>query len=181
MTVTVSRTFGNYAWKGSFLVPALAVAALVEAGIVRTVQSKPSSEVEKTLAAYGKKRPEGFKRTDIPFSEAGVAEIKKVFGSIELTFTEVGADGKETEQTVTLSSPDLAVTEYVPTASGEPKYALAKKTINDYLAAAPDRRTVEMFATNREITPAPTKPWDEDTEFLAAVQDWIVRSTSSKD
>jgi len=50
---------------------------LVHAGITQILQRKPASTWEKTEAGYDK-RPEGFKRESIPFSEEAADRMKEV-------------------------------------------------------------------------------------------------------
>lgn len=178
LSVKVSRTFGNFEWAGTFDVPEAAVESLVAAGIVRTIQSKPSGAVEKALAGYSK-RPEKFQRTDIAFTAENAEALKKAFSNVELKFETVGTDGKAVEQKVELVSSDMTVVQYTPSTAGEPKYAMAKRAIQQYLAAK-STRTVEMFATNREIA-VPTTPWEEDMEFLKAAQEYLERELAKQD
>lgn len=74
--ITFGSVFGNYIWKGVAEVTPEIALLLAPLGALQIAQRSPSTVAEKAMAGYGDKRPKGFKRTDIPFSEKG-AEILK--------------------------------------------------------------------------------------------------------
>lgn len=116
-TVTIkAMTFGNFDYDCVAQYDEAHETKLVEAGIVWVAQRKPSSRAEKALAGY-EKRPTGFKRNSIAFTEENAAAFPQEFGGVY----EV-ADGVS----VTLRAEN--VREHV-VASSEPQYKAARKEL----------------------------------------------------
>lgn len=85
MKITVTWTFGN------FIVSAAAdivlnepvsplTKAIIEKGFLQLLQRVPASNAEKALAGY-EKRPAGFKRDSIPYSEENALALSDAFGT----------------------------------------------------------------------------------------------------
>lgn len=73
MKIQYGSVFGNFKWVAESDIPDSLVPMLCALGALQVGQRTPSSTAEKALAKY-EKRPTGFKRDSIPFSEEN-AEI----------------------------------------------------------------------------------------------------------
>lgn len=164
-------------------------------GALRVLQGAPSGAWEKSMAypGDGVKRPEKFKRTDIPFSDEAALALEEFYSKAQV---EVGRDEKDNPIKKPLGKfRDFVAVEYTGAAAPEPKYAAAKALLRAYLfladgvtsiklgpthpqAGAP--RSAATFAESRGLA-APTEPWDEDTEFLKAVTEWQKAENAKKD
>lgn len=101
---------GNFAVSAEAEVNPDQFAILADAGLLQFTQRTPFSSAEKLMAGY-EKRPAGFKRNSIEFSDDNALTLESVLEKpIEI------ANGV----TVTLSN--ISVSEYVP-AVAEPKFA----------------------------------------------------------
>lgn len=105
MKLQTKSTFGNFAIEAEADVTAEQRDYLANLGLLQVLQRSPASAAEKALAGYDK-RPSGFKRDSIPFSEANAetltAEMEK-----PISFGE--DSGVEPIECA------VRVTEYVPT------------------------------------------------------------------
>lgn len=101
-------TFGNFDYAATGTVSDEVAAILVSAGALQVLQRTPSTDAEKKLAGYGKKRPINFKRTDIPYSEDNAAVLRKYLSAAEIT------TGEDTTEALDL---EITVTEHVSTAA----------------------------------------------------------------
>lgn len=110
MIVKANSRFGNFAWVAEVEVDEEMTAILLPFAITQILQRSPSSEAEKLMAKY-EKRPEGFKRDSIPFSEANAKILAKALEGAKVSVGE-GKDAKELELSLTAN-----VEEYVPTVS----------------------------------------------------------------
>lgn len=165
------------------------LAVMAEQGVLRILQGAPSGAAEKELAYPGKgtKRPEGFKRTDIPF---GPDFVRAFSNSYESAKVEVGRNEKDEPIYEPLGIKILDFEEYTGAAAVEPKYKAEKDLLKTYLFEADgttgrklksgEPRTAESFAASRGLA-APTEPWDEDTDFLKAVKEWQKQQAASQD
>lgn len=68
MVIKTNSRFGNFAWSASADVSDEMMKTLAAFGLLQVLQRGPSSKAEKALAGY-EKRPDGFKRDSIPFSD----------------------------------------------------------------------------------------------------------------
>ena len=110
-------TFGNFAWEAEATVDDALIAALLPLGALQIAQRTPSSEAEKAMAGY-EKRPKGFQRNSIAFSDANADILQKRLTSIAVT------------DKLTLVNDKVTVVEYVPEAP-EKKFAEAKAFLDD--------------------------------------------------
>ena len=95
---------------------------LANAGLLQVYQRTPQSRAEKLMAGY-EARPQGFKRSDIPFSEKGVEQmIETLLDSVEI------ADGQMLKATAATAK------FYEIGKVAEPKYAEERKAIAKHLA-----------------------------------------------
>lgn len=127
MKITVTSTFGNFKYEINAEVTPEQRDALAIAGLLQIAQRKPATAAEKELGWGGaKKRPEGFKRTDIEFSAEAAATLKK---HLEAGKLEIGEGDDAKEEALLL---DVVVTEYSPEKAEvkwkEEKAILARKS-----------------------------------------------------
>lgn len=85
MKITVRWTFGNFSITAAAEIPltepvSLLTKAILEKGFLQLLQRVPASSAEKALARY-EKRPEGFKRTSIPYSDDNALKLSDAFGT----------------------------------------------------------------------------------------------------
>lgn len=109
MKVQIKSTFGNFAYSVIAEVSDAQRDAMAAFGLLQIAQRKPATAAEKELGWAGaKKRPEGFKRTDIEFSEANALVLKK---HLEAAKLEIGEGDSAKEESLLL---EVQVSEYVP-------------------------------------------------------------------
>jgi hypothetical protein len=105
MKINTKSTFGNFSIEAEADVSDEQRDALASLGLLQVLQRSPASAAEKALAGYDK-RPSGFKRDSIPFSEQNAETLEKALQApISI------ADGVEDVECA------VNVTEYVPTES----------------------------------------------------------------
>lgn len=104
-TLNATSTFGNFQWKAQVEVDDNVADILAGLGLLQVMQRSPASAAEKEMAGY-EKRPAGFKRDSIPFSEDN-ADILRA--ALETTTVDIGDD-----KAVELGAV-IEVSEYVPT------------------------------------------------------------------
>lgn len=153
-TVKANSQFGNFEWFGHAEVTDEQYATLASLGFLWVMQRSPSSNAEKSLAGY-KKRPDGFKRSNIQYTaESAVELVKLLSAKAEI------ADGMEITPVID------NVKEYEPTVA-TPKYAeeraiiarhVQKKDIDEWIT------TVGYSGDTVDHEGNPT------TEFLQAVK-----------
>lgn len=152
--VKAKSTFGNSKWNGSAEVSDAQRDILADLGFLWVMQRTPSSNAEKQLAGY-EKRPNGFKRSDIPWSDEMGAKLKTLLGAkVEI------ADGIEI-------TPVIEKVEFHEIGAGvEPKYADEKKIVQRHV----DAKDIVTWASD---TVGFTGEGDldvENVEFLKAVK-----------
>jgi len=90
MKIQTTWTFGNFSITAACNVESAEpvgplAAALMEKGFLQLLQRVPASNAEKALAGY-EKRPTGFKRDSILYSEDNALALSEAFGtSVEVT------------------------------------------------------------------------------------------------
>lgn len=179
--IELTGNAGNFAYKIVAAPSEEVKAALVKAGFLRTIQANPTNAWEKEIAFPGKdgKRPEGFKRSSIPFTKENADLLfKKISDAkIKIEGSKLDKDGNPVVEEFDLGIMDVEVTEYTGAESAVPKYRDAKKFVELYLSLnegklkSGEARTVASFCATRGLT-EPSEPWTEDTEFLASVKAW---------
>lgn len=169
-------------------------AALVKAGFLRTIQANPTNAWEKEIAFPGKdgKRPEGFKRSSIPFTKENADLLFKKISDAKIKIEVPGEkDGETVDKEFDLGIMDVEVTEYTGAEGAVPKYRDAKKFVELYLSLnegklkSGEARTVASFCATRGLTEPDLTPvkdeesgelvtpnWADDVEFLASVKAW---------
>lgn len=85
MKITVQWTFGNFSITAAAEMPfgepvSPLTKAICEKGFLQLLQRVPASNAEKALAGY-EKRPAGFKRDSIPYSEENALKLSDAFGT----------------------------------------------------------------------------------------------------
>jgi hypothetical protein len=103
MKIQTKSTFGNFAIEAEVEATDSQRDALATLGLLQLLQRSPASAAEKALAGYDK-RPEGFKRNSIEFTEANAATLTE---AMEKPLA-VGDGVADLQATVVVS-------EYVPT------------------------------------------------------------------
>ena len=161
-TVKAESTFGNSKWQGHAEVSDVQRDVLADLGFLWVMQRSPSSNAEKALAGY-EKRPNGFKRSDIPWSDEMGAKLKSLLGG-KITIGEVpDKDGKLVEVSITAVIDSVKFHEIG--AGVEPKYADEKKIIQRHIDAGDvrDWAAGTIGIDTRDLT-------IENVEFLKAVK-----------
>lgn len=184
--IEVASSFGNIAYTARLEVSETVEAALLKQGALRILQGKVSGQAEKELARY-EKRPAGFKRTEIPWSEENGAILAKYYKGVKV---EIGENEKEEAIMEKLGVFEVIVSEYVPLAGAAPVFKFEKDTLRLYLFEEDGKterklkdgspRTAAAYAENRGL-PLPTEPWEEDVEFLKAVRAYMKAADAAKD
>jgi hypothetical protein len=184
-------TIGNFKYNAKFELDDVQTEEVLRQGVLRLLQGKPSGDWEKAILKRlypdAKKRDEikvkdeetgelrPFRRTDIPFSEADANALKASYENVEFS---IGENEKGETIKSTLLGEVSGIELYEGGTTAAPKFAREKAFVNGYLAAnggklaSGETRTAASFALNRGV-PAPTEPWDEDTEFLGNVKAWL--------
>jgi hypothetical protein len=107
MKLSTKSTFGNFAIEAEADVSNEQRDYLANLGLLQVLQRSPASAAEKALAGYDK-RPAGFKRDSIPFSDDNAATLAKAMEQ-PIEFKE---DGKSVIPAIECV---VNVTEYLPT------------------------------------------------------------------
>lgn len=103
MEIKYGSVFGNFKWEAIAEIDEKLVPVLSALGALQVAQRTPSSNAEKVLAGYEKK-PAGFKRDSIDYSETNGNTLASFLESMKV---EVGRDEKEAPIFATI---DAAVT-----------------------------------------------------------------------
>lgn len=152
-TVKASSTFGNSKWSAHADVSDEQAQILQNLGFLWVMQRSPSSNAEKTLAGY-EKRPEGFKRNSIEYSEGMATKLKSLL-SLPV----------EIEDGVNITPVVDSVVFHEIGAGAEPKYKDEKSIVARHVEAG----DFAQWMTN-EVGFAATAADAEKTEVLAAVK-----------
>lgn len=83
MQIKYGSVFGNYRWDSTVEITPEQAALLAPLGALQIAQRSPSTAAEKAMAGYDK-RPKGFTRTDIPYSEDKAAILQKAQSVLEI-------------------------------------------------------------------------------------------------
>lgn len=154
--VKAESTFGNFKWFAQCEVSEVIRDILANLGFLWVMQRSPSSNAEKALAGY-EKRPAGFKRSEIDFSDEAAAMLK----------TELGKE-VEIDENVKITPEVLNVIFHEIGKVAEPKYADEKKAITRHI----EDKDIASWATDKV---GYTGGGDLDTnnvEFLKAVKEF---------
>lgn len=152
--------FGNFKWTATTEVSESAIERLAELGLLQIMQRGPSSEAEKVLAGF-KKRPEGFKRNSIQFTEDNGETLRKLLSKVTL-------DGDEVEELPELNfNLEVEVEQYVPTAV-DPKFTEEKVIVKNHSEKGD---LPEWALVNLKVEVLPATPI-EDKEFLGKVREF---------
>lgn len=167
MQLKTNSTFGNYKFDVTAEVSEKQVEVLAGLGLLQLLQRTPASAAEKKLAGYEKKRPDGFKRTDIAYSEDGAKVLKGFLESAQLDVAPEGADKEELEALAI----EATVTEHVPGEGATPKFTREREI---YAKRGTEGRLDELaskvgFAGDVGDGTADNAP----VEFLRAMKVWL--------
>lgn len=162
MKIQYGSVFGNYKWSAEAEVPDALIPTLLGLGALQVAQRSPSSAAEKAIAGYDK-RPKGFNRTQIPFSEAGAETL---MDALRLMKVETGRNEKDEPIYATITA-NVSVEQYVPTE--------ADVKMNDERAAY-GRNAEKLDKLAAKVGYAGDlgngKPADAPVEFLRAIRAW---------
>lgn len=115
--VKATSTFGNYRWTASANITDKQAQILQDLGFLWVMQRTPSTRAEKVMAEY-EKRPEGFKRSSIEYTDEGAKTLSEQLGeAVEI------ADG------VSITPEITNVKFHEIGAQKEPQYADEKKVV----------------------------------------------------
>lgn len=157
--IKCSSTFGNFSVALEAEVSEEQLAVLAGFGLLQLAQRSPASKAEKALAGY-EKRPEGFKRESIAFSEANA---KVLAGFMEDIKVEIG----EKEQPLAVAA---TIAEYVPTAA-ETKWKEEKAKI---ASKGGDENKLRALAEAVGYDqPNAALLTVDNLEFCAAIRKWV--------
>jgi hypothetical protein len=121
--VNAESQFGNFKWFATAEVSDAQKDILADLGFLWVMQRSPSSTAEKSLAGY-EKRPDGFKRSQIEFSDDNAKTLSEL----------LGADA-EIAKGVTIKPNITKVEFYEIGAVKEPAYADEKKAVLRHIEA----------------------------------------------
>lgn len=155
--VNATSTFGQSRWVGHAEVSQAIYDWLASQGFLWVMQRTPSSNAEKTLAGY-EKRPDGFKRSSIPWAdlEKGLAPL--LGKPIDL----------ETDDEVKFTiNPVIDSVKFHEIGAGvEPKYADEKKAVRKHI----DAKDIVTWATDKVGYTGGGDLDENNVEFLKAVK-----------
>jgi hypothetical protein len=120
--VNAESQFGNFKWFATAEVSDTQKDILADLGFLWVMQRSPSSTAEKSLAGY-EKRPDGFKRSQIEFSDENAQALSKLLGM-----------DAEIDKGVTITPNITKVEFYEIGAKAEPAYADEKKAVLRHIA-----------------------------------------------
>ena len=120
-TVNATSTFGNFKWTASCEITDVVRDVLADLGFLWVMQRSPSSNAEKALAGY-EKRPAGFKRSEIDYSNDNADMLKSELSK-----------AVEIDENVSIVPNILSVVFHEIGKVAEPKYADEKKAITRHI------------------------------------------------
>lgn len=120
MVIKTNSRFGNFAWSASADVSESMMEKLAAFGLLQVLQRSPSSKAEKALAGY-EKRPDGFKRDSIPFSDKAAKALAIALSDVEI------------EEGLSVQS-NVEVVEYVAPEGVQSKFTEEKAIVARHLA-----------------------------------------------
>lgn len=154
--VKAESTFGNFKWFAQCEVSEVIRDILANLGFLWVMQRSPSSNAEKALAGY-EKRPAGFKRSEIDFSDEAAAMLK----------TELGKE-VEIDENVKITPEVLNVIFHEIGKVAEPKYADEKKAIQRHI----DAKDIVAWASDKVGFTGEGDLDVNNIEFLKAVKEF---------
>jgi hypothetical protein len=152
--VNATSTFGNFKWIANCEVSETVRDVLADLGFLWVMQRTPSSNAEKALAGY-EKRPTGFKRSEIEYSDESAARL-----------TELLSESVEIADDISITPNVLSAVFHEIGKVAEPKYADEKKAVQRHI----DAKDIVSWASDKV---GYTGGGDLDTnnvEFLKAVK-----------
>lgn len=167
MKINTSSTFGNFAITAEANVSDALRDALANLGFLQVMQRSPASAAEKALAGYDK-RPSGFKRDSIPFSEDNAETLRKNLANMKFTIGE-----GEASQEFNIDA-EVLVTEHIP--------SVADVKMNDERAAyGRNAGKLDKLASKVGYTGnvGDGIPANAPVEFLRAIRNWTTEQLKS--
>jgi hypothetical protein len=152
--VNATSTFGNYRWTATANVTDEQKAILANLGFLWVMQRSPSSKAEKVMAGY-EKRPDNFKRSDIPFSDKGVEILKRELSQ------PIGID-----ENVSIKTDSMKVEFHEIGATSQPKFAEEKSIVQRHI----DAGDIAQWAHDKIGFKVTANDALENKDFLQAVK-----------
>lgn len=200
-----TKTTGNFKYTVTYNTDATTPLGvyLHENGLVREIQGAVLQGWEKGIAYPNGKRKDmpkvtdevtgelrDWSRNDIPFTPENADALMKAISDFKIDIGTAGPDGKHVENLVDNGILDVEVEKYEGAAAAVPKFKAEKELLRTYLfegdgttprkLKSGEDRTVASFCASRGLA-EPTEPWEEDTEFLAAVKAWQKAQAANQD
>jgi hypothetical protein len=157
--VKAESTFGNFKWFAKAEISDAIRDILSDLGFLWIMQRTPSSNAEKVLAGY-EKRPTGFKRSEIAYSDANALELQKLLGAS----VEVAEDIEITPEVLKVVFHEIG-------AGVEPKYADEKKIVARHI----DKKDIATWAIDTVGFSGEGDLDVNNVEFLKAVKAYKAR------
>lgn len=152
--VKAESTFGNFKWFANCEVSDVVRDILADLGFLWIMQRSPSSNAEKALAGY-EKRPVGFKRSEIEFSDENASLLKQKLG-----------EGVEIAENVKIEPNILNVILHEIGKVAEPKYFDEKKAIRRHI----EDKDIVTWASDKVGYTGGGDLDESNVEFLVAVK-----------
>jgi hypothetical protein len=152
--VKAESTFGNFKWFASCEITDVVRDVLADLGFLWVMQRSPSSNAEKALAGY-EKRPAGFKRSEIEFSDESASRLATML-----------SDEVEIAENLKIMPNILKVIEHEIGKVAEPKYADEKKAVQRHI----DAKDIVSWAADKVGFTGEGDLTVENVEFLKAVK-----------
>lgn len=159
MRIKYGSVFGNFRWDSSVEITPEQATLLAPLGALQIAQRSPSTAAEKAMAGYDK-RPKGFTRTDIPYSDELAEVLRKHQSVLEIPNGNGGVIKLDAE---------TEVAEYVPEAADvkmtDERNAYGRNAENRNLAGLAKKvgYTGELGSGTKSEAPV---------EFLRAIRAW---------
>lgn len=164
MQIKYGSVFGNYRWDAIADISDELVAVLAPLGALQIGQRSPSTAAEKEMAGY-EKRPKGFNRNTISFSEVGAETLAKHLKTMRV---EIGRNEKDEPVYASISA-DVTVTKYVPKETdvvmADERAAYARNAKADTLD-----KLAEKVGFDGEVGDGTAE--NAPVEFLRAIRQW---------
>lgn len=159
MKIKYGSVFGNFRWDSEVEITPEQATLLAPLGALQIAQRSPSTAAEKAMAGYDK-RPKGFTRTDIPYSETLAEVLRKHQSVLEIPNGNGG---------VVKINADTVVAEYVPEAADvkmtDERNAYGRNAAANKLEQLAKRVGYEGDLGSGSAADAPV-------EFLRAIRAW---------
>jgi hypothetical protein len=166
-TIKFGSNFGQFHWEAEANVTDEMLTILAPLGALQVAQRSPSTAAEKAMAGY-EKRPKGFDRNSIPFSEEGAKTLSDCLSSMKI---ETGRTAKDEPIFTTLECV-VEVTEKPETGDAASKFTAERAK---YASKKGDKEALKKLASavdyDGELGDGTAEGAPED--FLKAIRAWV--------